>query len=98
MSQATASYWEIYMPHFKAAAALFGMEVIPAMTHDMAEFEALGCLAQAHRAEWWPDPDAGWLPARKSNGNHSAGGSPPVTCGLLDPCFHPGGRLVVLRK
>jgi ABC-type uncharacterized transport system substrate-binding protein len=51
---ATSSYWEIYMPHFKAAA-LFGMEVIPAMTHDMAEFAAF-VTAQAR------DPNGGLIP------------------------------------
>jgi putative tryptophan/tyrosine transport system substrate-binding protein len=52
---ATSSYWEIYMPHFKAAAALFGMEVIPAMTHDMAEFAAF-VTAQAR------EPNGGLIP------------------------------------
>ena len=52
---ATSSYWEIYMPHFKAAAAPFGMEVIPAMTHDMAEFAAF-VAAQAR------EPNGGLIP------------------------------------
>ena len=52
---ATSSYWEIYMPHFKAAAAPFGMEVIPAMTHDMAEFAAF-VTAQAR------EPNGGLIP------------------------------------
>jgi putative tryptophan/tyrosine transport system substrate-binding protein len=52
---ATASYWEIYMPHFKVAAAAFGMEAIPAMIHDMAEFEAF-VAAQAR------EPNGGLIP------------------------------------
>jgi putative ABC transport system substrate-binding protein len=52
---ATSSYWEIYMPHFKVAAAALGMEVIPAMTHDMAEFEAF-VAAQAR------EPNGGLIP------------------------------------
>jgi putative tryptophan/tyrosine transport system substrate-binding protein len=52
---ATSSYWEIYMPHFKAAAAPFGMEVIPAMTHDTAEFAAF-VAAQAR------EPNGGLIP------------------------------------
>ena len=52
---ATSSYWEIYMPHFKVAAAAVGMEVIPAMTHDMAEFEAF-VTAQAR------EPNGGLIP------------------------------------
>jgi putative ABC transport system substrate-binding protein len=52
---ATSSYWEIYMPHFKVAAAALGIEVIPAMTHDMAEFEAF-VTAQAR------EPNGGLIP------------------------------------
>jgi putative ABC transport system substrate-binding protein len=52
---ATTSYWEIYMPHFKVAAAALGMEAIPTMIHDMAEFEAL-VAAQAR------EPNGGLIP------------------------------------
>jgi ABC-type uncharacterized transport system substrate-binding protein len=36
----TASYADVYLPHFKAAAAAFGMEAVAAAIGDMAEFEA----------------------------------------------------------
>jgi putative ABC transport system substrate-binding protein len=51
----TESYAEIYLPHFKVAAAALGMEAVLATIHDMAELEMF-VAAQAR------EPNGGLIP------------------------------------
>ena len=62
---ATATYFDIYLKPFKAAALSFGVEAIAAPVHDSSDIDSHPCSTSA-RAEWRSYRSAGYLPARPS--------------------------------